>query len=299
MKKNEFELNDLFDQSGGIFMGSKNKELTSKIALFGVNYDGTTSFRPGARFGPSSIRAMSYGLETYCPYFNSDIDEIKFMDFGSLNISFGGPEPIISKVKLATSKLMGLGLKPILMGGEHTISIGSVAAATEYYSDLIVLQIDAHADLREEWLGSRFNHACTMKRCLEILPSKKLFQIGVRSGTKQEFQELKKEKRLLSLEKDQSTLYMESALKPFLGCPVYITLDLDWFDPSVLPGTGTPEPGGYYWKDFQKILNILKKHNIVGADVVELSPNLDPTGISSILAAKVVRSLIILLNNKN
>ena len=159
-----------------------------------------------------------------------------------------------------------------------------------------MLQLDAHADLRDEWLGSKFSHACTMKRCLEILPSKKIFQIGIRSGTKSEFLEMNNSKRLIQHTLGENAKSLEKALKSLKGRPIYLTFDLDWFDPSIMPGTGTPEPGGYFWGDFAAIIDVIKSHNLIGADVVELSPKLDNTGISSILAAKVIRSLIMLLD---
>ena len=296
MKGFQKEDKHLFNQEGGIFMGAKRLIQNSKIGLFGVPYDGTTSFRPGARFGPSAIRETSNGLETYCPQLDLDLNDINFTDFGSLDIPFGDPEPVIKLVKNATKKLLDLNIKPLILGGEHSITSGAVAAVAENYNDLILVQLDAHADLRNDWLGSNYNHACTMTKCLEILPSKKLFQLGIRSGTRKEFERIQEEKSLIIHEKDKPATNLDKALNPFLGKPIYLTIDLDWFDPSLLPGTGTPEPGGYFWNDFAAILNVLKKHQIVAGDIVELAPQLDQTGISSIVAAKVTRSILMLLN---
>ena len=183
-----------------------------------------------------------------------------------------------------------------MLGGEHSITVGAIEAIVKHHHDLVLIQLDAHADLRKDWLGSKHSHACAMTRCLEILPSKKLFQGGIRSGTREEFLEIKKDKRLIVHQSGEQANYLAKALKPFQGQPIYISIDLDWFDPSIMPGTGTPEPGGFFWTDFENIVEILKSHNLVGADIVELSPQLDPTGISSVLAAKVTRSLLMLLN---
>ena len=196
----------------------------------------------------------------------------------------------------ATKYLLKLGLKPLMLGGEHSITAGAVEAIAEYKPDLIVIQLDAHADLREEWIGSCHNHACTMRRCLEVLPSEQVLQLGIRSGTRQEFEELKETKRLISFTQGQPATALDKALTPHLGKPIYMTVDLDWFDPSVMPGTGTPEPGGFFWKDFASVIDVLQKHQLIAADIVELAPQLDPSGISSILAAKVSRSLLMLLN---
>ena len=135
-----------------------------------------------------------------------------------------------------------------------------------------------------------------MRRCLEILPSHKLFQVGIRSGTKKEILEMKKEKRLINQDFGKPSLELYKALKPYRGQPIYLTVDLDWFDPSIMSGTGTPEPGGFLWQDFASVIDVLKEHNLIGADIVELAPQLDPSGVSSILAAKTTRSLLILLS---
>ena len=154
----------------------------------------------------------------------------------------------------------------------------------------MLVQLDAHADLREEWLGARHSHACAMRRCLEVLPSGDLLQLAIRSGTRDEFQELQSSGRRIT---DAAAL--RQALKPLQGKPIYLTVDLDWFDPAVLPGTGTPEPGGFLWRDFAAVVEVLREHRLIAADVVELAPQLDTSGVSSVLAAKVTRSLILLM----
>ena len=282
-------MNTIFDTDGAIYMGSRRDPAGCSVGLFGVPYDGTTSFRPGTRFGPAAIREVSSGLETYCPQLDADLEEVAFADLGAVDIPFGAPEPVVAAVKQATEAVLDLGLKPLMLGGEHSISSGAVAAVAERHPDLVLVQLDAHADLRHEWLGAHHSHACAMRRCLEVLPSGKLLQIAIRSGTREEFVELRREQRLVAIEQ------MAEALKPLRGSPLYLTVDLDWFDPAVMPGTGTPEPGGFLWSHFAALVQELGHHKLVGADVVELSPQLDPTGVSNVLAAKVVRSLILLL----
>ena len=296
MIKSNLKYLSQFNNDGAIFMGSKRNIDNCKVSLLGVPYDGTSCFRPGSRFGPSAVREDSYGIETYCPQLNLDLEDINFADLGSLDVPIGDAKLIIEYVKDATDILLKNNLKPLIIGGEHSITSGIVKSIITNYPDLIIIQLDAHADLRDEWLGNKFSHACSMKRCLEILPSKKIFQIGIRSGTKLEFIEMKNSKTLIPHHLGNRAKYLEKALKDFHGRPVYLTFDLDWFDPSIMPGTGTPEPGGYFWGDFAEIVEVLKSHNLIGADVVELSPKLDNSGISSILAAKVIRSLIMLLD---
>ena len=279
----------LFDDEGAIFMGARRNPEGCRVALFGVPYDGTTSFRPGTRFGPAAIREVSTGLETYCPQLDRDLEDISYADIGAVEIPYGDPEPVVDAVRHATSTVLAAGIKPLMLGGEHSISSGAVAAVAEQHPDLVLVQLDAHADLRDEWLGAQNSHACAMRRCLEVLPNQMLLQIAIRSGTKEEFSELATSGRLTPFEE------IAQRLHPLRGQPLYLTVDLDWFDPAVMPGTGTPEPGGFLWQHFAKLVNELIHHNLVGADVVELAPQLDPSGISSVLAAKVTRSLLLLM----
>jgi agmatinase len=279
-----------FDSEGGIFMGSRRDPTGCRVGLFGVPYDGTTSFRPGTRFGPAAIREVSQGLETYCPQLDLDLEDLAYADLGAVDIPFGAPEPVVNAVQQATTAVLDLGLNPLMLGGEHSISSGAVAAVANQHPDLVLVQLDAHADLREEWLGARHSHACAMRRCLEVLPSGDLLQLAIRSGTRDEFHELHSSGRRMD-----DVQALRDAMAPWTGRPIYLTVDLDWFDPAVLPGTGTPEPGGFLWRDFAAVVDVLRGHRVVAADVVELAPQLDSSGVSSVLAAKVTRSLILLL----
>jgi agmatinase len=195
----------------------------------------------------------------------------------------------VDAVRYATSSVLAAGMKPLMLGGEHSISSGAVAAVAEQHPDLVLVQLDAHADLRNEWLGSHHSHACAMRRCLEVLPSQQLLQIAIRSGTSEEFKELHRSDRLISVQD------IPKRMNALRGRPIYLTVDLDWFDPAVMPGTGTPEPGGFIWNDFATVIKELRHHSLMGADVVELAPQLDSSGISSVLAAKVTRSLLLLM----
>ncbi len=280
---------ELFDTEGAIYMGARREPLGCAVGLFGVPYDGTTSFRPGARFGPAAIREVSSGLESYDPQLDLDLEDLAFADLGAVAIPFGAPEPVVAAVRRATEAVLDLGLAPLMLGGEHSISSGAVAAVAQRRPDLVMVQLDAHADLRQSWLGARHSHACAMRRCLEVLPSGELRQIAIRSGTREEFQELRASGRLVPI------AAMAAALAPLRGRPLYLTVDLDWFDPAALPGTGTPEPGGFHWTHFAELVEELRHHQLVAADVVELAPQLDPSGVSAVLAAKVTRSLLLLL----
>ena len=288
---------NFFDTEGGIYMGSQTEIKKCSIGIFGVNYDGTTSYKPGTRFGPKAIRDVSQSLETFCPKSGKDLSNISYIDFGSLKINIDSTEAVIEKVKLATEFLNENNLKPLIFGGEHSITTGIIEGLVKKYPDLVLIQLDAHADLRDSYMNNKNSHACTMQRCLEKLPSQKIFQIGIRSGTKEEFEKMRINKQLIDYQKGDENLLVKT-LEQVKGLPIYLTVDLDWFDPSLLPGTGTPEPGGYLWHDFEIIIRTLNKFNLVGADIVELSPDLDLSGVSSIVAAKVARSLIMTLDTK-
>ncbi len=290
-------IKNLFDNENAIFMGAKRSPDNCEIGIFGVNYDGTCSFKPGARFGPEAIRQVSSCLETYCPKLNKDLENIMYVDFGSIIIDNNDSKSVIESVKSATNFLINKGLKPIMLGGEHSITTGAVEALVKKYPDLILVQLDAHADLRESYIGNKHSHACTMKRCLEVLPKKKIFQVGIRSGTKEEFQFMHNNNQLVNFCPGGSAQELKQALLPYSKSPIYLTIDLDWFDPSLLSGTGTPEPGGFFWNDFEEILKTLRDFKIVASDIVELSPEIDKSGVSSIVAAKLLRSLILSLEN--
>ena len=302
MTSPSIELDALFDREGAIYMGARRDPSGCQVGLFGVPYDGTTSFRPGTRFGPAAVREVSNGLESYCPQLQMDLEDLAYADLGAVDIPFGAPEPVVAAVHRATRQVLDLGLRPLMLGGEHSISSGAVGAVAEQHPDLVLLQLDAHADLRDSWLGARHSHACAMRRCLEVLPSGQLLQLAIRSGTREEFQELAQTQRLIHHRPDQDSTTLAASLRqalaPHQGKPLYLTVDLDWFDPAVMPGTGTPEPGGFLWPHFAALIEVLQEHQLVAADVVELAPQLDPTGISSVLASKVTRSLLMLLSNE-
>ena len=286
---------NLFDNENAIYMGAKRSPENCSIGIFGVNYDGTCSFKPGARFGPEAIRQVSSCLETYCPKIKKDLEDIMYVDFGSILIDKNDSKSVIESVKSATNYLISKRLSPIMLGGEHSITRGAIEALVKKYPDLILVQLDAHADLRESYMGNEHNHACTMKRCLDILPQKKIFQVGIRSGTKEEYKFMIENNQLVDFQTGKNSQELEKAILPYKNSPIYLTIDLDWFDPSLLSGTGTPEPGGFFWNDFEVILETLKSLNIVASDIVELSPDIDSSGVSSIVAAKVLRSLIMTL----
>jgi agmatinase len=263
--------------------------------ILGFCFDGTTSFRPGARFAPGSLREASYGLEDYSPYLNKDTQDYNIITMGDLPIY---PSKWHMTNDFFVEMVKGIDLKKeqvkfLTVGGEHSISYGPIVKYLESYPDLVILHLDAHTDLRDGYLEEKYSHASIIRRVLDHFTDKnRLIQYGIRSGPKQEFEWMKENKTLASSLKECCE-WLEAIPD---GRPIYLTLDFDFFDPAFFPGTGTPEAGGEDFHGFMRILKILNKKNFVGADVVELAPMLDPTNNSACFAAKVTREVILAMN---
>jgi agmatinase len=270
------------------FIGFDNKLKKSKAVLFGAPFDGTTSFKPGARFAPNAIREDSWALESYSPYFHKDLEDIKLCDIGDIELPFGNKGKALKLIQKTTLKILNYNKIPIMLGGEHLVSYGTIAALHKKYNDLHILHFDAHTDLREEYLGEKLSHATVIKRVWDIVGDNKIFQFCIRSGLKEEFEWAKKHTHLEKFGFDT----LKDTINKIKNKPVYITIDLDLLDPSIFSGTGTPEPGGISYKQLQNIIKKLSKlKNVVGFDLVELSPKFDPSGVSTAVAAKVLREL--------
>lgn len=278
------------------FLGFNNNHKNSKAILFGAPFDGTTSFKSGARFAPSAMREDSWGLETYSPYQDKDLDDIKLFDGGDLELPFGDKKRALKKIENFTSKILKDNKIPIMIGGEHLVSLGSIKAVFNKYNDLHIIHFDAHTDLRDDYLGEKLSHATVIRRVHDIVGDNKIFQFCIRSGTKKEFTWAKKH---INLEKFTAN-NLSKIVQKIKNKPVYITIDLDVLDPSIFCGTGTPEAGGI---SFEYLLNCVKKisilNNIVGFDLVELSPQHDQSGVSTAVACKILRELTLAIYKNN
>jgi agmatinase len=267
------------------FMASKK---IGRICLFGAPFDSTASFRPGSRFGPQAIRETSFGLETYSPGQDYDLTDISFTDEGDLELPFGDPAPALEIIEKKTASILSDNGIPFLFGGDHLVSLGAFRAVRFHCPDVKVIHIDAHADLREEYLGSKLSHASVIRRISELAGFDNIRQIGIRSMDRSE----------VSLARTLKTDF-KAAISWAGNSPVYLTCDLDVLDPSVLPGTGTPEPGGISFIELtDTLIQLIKALKITGIDIVELAPMLDPTGNSSVVAAKLVRECLIAIGKK-
>ncbi len=261
----------------------------SQSVILGCPYDGSASFRPGARFGPSSIRRASWGIETYSPYLHKDLTHLSIHDMGDLELPPGEKNISFDLIRKAVGKILSGKKFPILLGGDHLITLPTLKEMIKIFPRLHLIHIDAHTDLREDYLGESLSHSTVIRKAIDHLGEGRLFQIGIRAGTEEEFKLAKKMKSLLSL----NPRALETMIKKIGNHPVYITLDLDVFDPSLLPGVGAPEPGGLTFKEFIFLLKKLQKLNVIGFDMVELTPDYDPTQISSITASIILREMIL------
>ncbi|MCI1958045.1 MAG: agmatinase [Clostridia bacterium] len=273
------------------FLGCDSDYEPAKIVLFGAPFDSTTSYRPGTRFGSRAIRSESFGLETYSPYQDKDLADYAVFDSGELELPFGEPSRALKDIEERTATILDDGKLPLMLGGEHLVTLGAVRAAAKKYPDLHIIHFDAHTDLREDYLSVRLSHACVIRRCWDILGDGRIFQFGIRSGTREEF--AWSDEGHAETHKFDFTFLSETVSK-LNGKPIYFTIDLDVLDPSVFPGTGTPEAGGVM---FMELLNAIKTvcegSWIIGCDVNELSPALDTSGASTAVACKVVRELLL------
>ena len=279
------------------------------VNVIGFGFDGTACYRKGTAEGPDAIRVASSNIETYSPYLDDDTTEKKIVDLGNLNLGrlIKGKMPLSEKLQYKIEQQWELGvanfnqlnqgrhwlrekIKFLTLGGEHSISYAPLAIALAQYPQLTIIHLDAHADLRDGYEGFHYSHASIMFRILERLgPGQKLIQFGIRSGTREEFRLMHQKQTLIT----NPTVFW--AALGAISTPIYLSLDLDFFDPAYLPGTGTPEAGGYDFSFLVTLAQQLKQKEFIGADVVELSPVLDPTGNSDVFAAKVIRELLLAL----
>ena len=264
------------------FIGCDSDYAESRIAIFGAPFDSTTSYRPGARFASSAMRNESYGIETYSPYQDKDLLDAEIFDCGDLELCFGSPESALNDIEKMTENIISDGKLPIMIGGEHLVTLGAVRAAVKKYPDLRIVHFDAHADLRDDYLGQKLSHACVMRRCHELLGDGKIFQFGIRSGDRE---------HVYTNRFDFSGI---ERIKEKTGDrPVYFTLDLDVLDPSCFCGTGTPEAGGVSYNELIKAIEKVSELNVIGLDINELSPTLDQSGASTALACKLLREILL------
>ncbi len=283
-----------FERNLSVFQSCDNTYEESNVVIFSSPMDATCSFRPGTRFAGPAIRQDSIGLEWYSPYFDMDLKDVKTCDIGDLDLPMGDVEKDLDEISRVTKCILDDNKKTMMIGGEHLVTLGTIREYIKKYPDLHIIHFDAHTDLREEFLGRELSHATVLRKCYDLLGDGRIYQFGIRSGDSSEFKWANEGHTHL---RKFDLVGLDKCIEALKDKPVYITIDLDVLDPSIFPGTGTPEAGGITYKELQHaILDMKGLHNIVGADIVELSPHYDASGVSTAVACKVLREMVLLLH---
>ena len=268
------------------WMGQNPDYESSNIVMLGLPFDGTVSYRPGSRFAPEQIRLASWGLEEYSPFFDKDLADVNFHDAGDLEFPLGNTYKTLEQIEQNVEDIYKDNKKVFGIGGEHLVTLPEVKAVSKFYDDLAIVHFDAHTDLREEYLGEEMSHSAVIRHISKIVKPENIKQIGIRSGVKEEWDFMAKHKTLCKYYSDLDSLRTKN---------IFVTVDLDCLDTSIMPGTGTPEVGGMTFNELVGWFNYLKEFNIVGADVVELAPDYDSSGVSTAVATKVIRELLMIM----
>lgn len=278
------------EYSGHVFIGSTQDFTQAKAVIYGMPMDWTVSFRGGTRLGPTRIREVSLGLEEYSPYLDKDLSDITYFDAGDIPLPFGNAQQSVQRIYDYVKAVYAAEKLPIGLGGEHLASWGAIRAAAEMYPDLRVIHIDAHADLRADYEGETFSHATVIHKVCEAIGPDKVYQFGIRSGTREEFNWARKHTHFVPFEVAEP---LRSYMPELHGKPVYVTWDIDVFDPATAPGTGTAEHGGIFAPEAFRAIQYMRSLNVVGFDLVEVAPTIDPTEQTQILASKLVREALL------
>ena len=268
------------------WMGQNEDYEASSIVMLGLPFDGTVSYRSGSRFAPEQIRLASWGLEEYSPHFDKTLEEVNFHDAGDLEFPLGNTYKTLDVIEQNVEDIYRDGKRVFGIGGEHLVTLPEIKAVSKFYDNLAIIHFDAHTDLREEYLGEEMSHSAVIRHASKIVGPQNIKQIGIRSGMKEEWEFMKKYNTLA---------HKYSDLDELRGKNIFVTVDLDVLDPSVMPGTGTPEAGGLEFNELMGWFEYLKNFNIIGADVVELAPDYDASGVSTAVATKVIRELLMVM----
>ena len=268
------------------WMGQNEDYDSSAIVMLGLPFDGTVSYRSGSRFAPEQIRLASWGLEDYSPRFDKHLEDVNFHDAGDLEFPLGNTYKSLELIEKNVEEIYKDGKRVFGIGGEHLVTLPEIKAVSKFYKDLAIVHFDAHTDLREEYLGEEMSHSAVIRHASKIVGAENIKQVGIRSGMKEEWEFMKKHNTLI---------HEYSGLDELKNKKIFVTVDLDVLDTSVMPGTGTPECGGMQFDELMGWFDYLRKFDIVGADVVELAPDYDTSGVSTAVATKVIRELLMVM----
>jgi agmatinase len=283
------DFRQLLEEKASFMASSRDYDRCSKI-IIGIPMDATTSFRPGTRLAPYRVREVSESIEEYSVYQDKSLEELDFYDAGDMIIPFGNVGESLRRIELVSQGLVEADKQVYAIGGEHLVSLPLIKSYHRHYPDLTVIQLDAHADLRSDYLGESLSHASVMRHVVEEIGDKNLYQLGIRSATRDE---LKFAAERTNLYLDQLHDVLDEVINKIGERPVYLSLDIDVLDPAFAPGTGTPEAGGFTSRELLGVLHRLGELQVVGFDLVEISPPYEKGDNTSILGAKILREALL------
>jgi agmatinase len=263
----------------------------ARIALFGIPFEGRVNLRRGADHGPRELRLASDSIETYSPFLGRDLEDLSIADLGDCELGDGGPREQLARARDEIQGFWRPGLVPVMLGGDHTATLPVIEVLAPAIPDLRILQLDAHPDLREEFLGERYNYASAMARVMDVVAPERVFQVGMRTGAREEYQ--RKAPHLFPAHQIHPVAAVRSLLPDLQDHPLYVTIDVDVLDPSEAPGTGAPEPCGITAAELVEIVRLLQPCRIVGTDLMEVAHAWDPSGRTGIIASWILREAIL------
>ena len=263
----------------------------ARIAVFGIPFEGTVNLRTGADRGPRDLRLASDSIETYSPALDRDLEDLALADLGDCELGAGSPRERLAQARDEIRRFWRPGLVPVMLGGDHTATLPVMEVLAPAIPDLQVLQLDAHPDLREEFLGERFNYASAMARVMEVVDPARVYQVGMRTGAREEYR--RRAPNIYPAHVVPPVEAVRQLLLRLTGRPLYVTIDVDVLDPAEAPGTGSPEPCGLSARELIDIIRLLEPCQIVGVDLVEVAHAHDPSGRTGITAAWILREAIL------
>ncbi|HMB88242.1 MAG TPA: agmatinase [Methylomirabilota bacterium] len=261
------------------------------IVLFGIPFEGRVNLRRGADHGPRELRLASDSIETYSPFLGRDLEDLAIADLGDCELGDGTPREQLTRAREEIRRFWRPGLRPVMLGGDHTATLAVIEVLAPAIPDLRILQLDAHPDLREEFLGERYNYASAMARVMDVVAPERVFQVGMRTGAREEYQ--RKAPHLFPAHRVKPLEAVRGLLPELQAHPLYVTIDVDVLDPSEAPGTGAPEPCGITATELVEIVRLLAPCQIVGTDLMEVAQAWDPSGRTGITASWILREAIL------
>jgi len=263
----------------------------AQIVFFGIPFEGKVNLRKGADRGPLDLRLASDSIETYSPALDRDLEDLAMADLGDCELPDAPPRAQLEAAREETRRFWRPGLRPVMLGGDHTATLPVIEVLAAAVPDLRIVQFDAHPDTREEFLGERFCYASAMARVMEVVPPERVFQVGMRTGSREEF-----ERRLPNFFPVTAVAPGDAVrriLPELRRHPLYVTIDIDVLDPSEAPGTGSPEPGGLRVPEVVELIRLLQGCEVVGTDLVEVAHAHDPSGRTGIAGSWFLREAIL------